>query len=211
MHIATSPALSLLLYCDADPDAVHNYNIRPPDLVASISAMFPTIPVQQVAIDCSHGIVNFLYTAQILLVSSILQRARMSAAAVDRLLATMDLDPADLILGDTTDGGALPKPIYNALRFFNKRVYNTIVDKISTEGQETKRIRDRDVPVSDLVVVMFTLTDRMLQVAYTQHPTHAEIAAACKGTTQWRKILHQLEAPTTPWAHVWTCHVPQFL
>ena len=58
---------------------------------------------------------------------------------------------------------------------------------------------------------MFTLTDRMLQVAYAEHPTDAEIAAACKGTTQLRKILHQLEAPTTPWAHVWTCHVPQFL
>ena len=175
-----------------------------------ISAMFPGIPVQQLAIDCSHGIVNSLYTVQIPLVSGILQRAGMSAAA-DRCLPTIDLDSADLILGDTTDGGALPKSICNALRFFNKRVYNTIVDKISTESQETKRISDRDVPASDLVAAMFTLTDRMLQVAYTEHPTDAEIAAACKGTTQLRKILHQLEAPTTPWAHAWTCHVPQLL
>ena len=97
----------------------------------------PGIPVQQLAIACSHGIVNLLYTVQIPLVSNILQRAGMSAATVNKFLATIDLDPADLILGDTTNGGALPKSICNALRFFNKRGYNTIVDKISTESQRS--------------------------------------------------------------------------
>ena len=88
------------------------------------------------------------------------------------------------------------------VKFFNKLVCNTIVDKISTESQETKRINNRDVPIIDLVAAKFKRIGQ---------PIDAEIAAACNGTTQLRQILNELEPLTTPWVHLCTCHAPHFL
>ena len=60
--------------------------------------------------------------------------------ALDRRVATIDLDPAYAILGNTTGGGALPKSVCHAVKFLNQCVYNTSVERIVVESQETKRI-----------------------------------------------------------------------
>ena len=37
------------------------------------------------------------------------------------------------------------------------------------------------------------------------------MASACDAGRMLRKVLHALDAPCTPWMHVCTCHLPQFL
>ena len=74
-----------------------------------------------------------------------------------------------------------------------------------------KRLDNRDVPVADLVMSMFTLTHHMLTVAYEKQPIAEQIAGACDAAHMLRKVLHALDAPCTLWMHVWICHVPQFL
>ena len=54
--------------------------------------MFPTIPIDQYTIDCSHGIVNVLFTVDIPLVAKILEDAGLSKAAVERFIAGIDVD-----------------------------------------------------------------------------------------------------------------------
>ena len=196
--------------CDATPDDVASYIIPCPAMAASGTAMFPTIPIDQYAIDCSHGIVNVLFTVQIPLVAKILEDAGLPKAAVDRFIAGIDVDIVALTSGDD-DGAALPRSISNALKFYEKRLYTPIVDMMRQHCKTVTRIDNRDVETADLVMSMFTLTHRMLRVAYKPKPSAEDISGACDAATSLRKVLHALDAPCTPWMHVWTCHVPQFL
>ena len=62
--------------------------------------------------------------------------------------------------------------------------------------------------MADLVMSMFTLTHRMLIVSYEDIPSAEQIASACDAGRMLCKVLHALDAPCTPWMHVWTRHVP---
>ena len=83
--------------------------------------------------------------------------------------------------------------------------------KVRHQCKQVVRFDGVDKDVADLICAMFTLTHRMLKVAYTEKPDRRTIDDACKGTAKLRQILFALDAKCTPWMHVWTCHVPQFL
>ena len=76
---------------------------------------------------------------------------------------------------------------------------------------EMKQHNGNDVPLHRLLHAMFIHTGTMVNVAYTPKPTASDIQCATRAAQALRKVLATLEAPATPWGHIWTVHVPQFL
>ena len=199
-------------YCDCTPDEVASFTIPCPARMASRSSMFASIPIEQFAIDCSHGIVNVLFTDQLPLVCNVLEDSGVSKATINEPMERVDVDLRALTSEEgSIEGCELQRSISNALKFYSARLYNPLLDNLRHHCKLVKRIDDKDVLVADLVMSMFTLTHRMLIVAYPDKPSAEQIASACDAGRMLRKVLHALDAPCTPWMHVWTCHVPQFL
>ena len=58
---------------------------------------------------------------------------------------------------------------------------------------------------------MFEHTATMVQVAYTRKPKVNDTMSFKSAATHLRSILCVLNAKTTIWGHVWTCHAAQFV
>ena len=123
---------------------------------------------------------------------------------------SIDVDPLASFDSDATES-ELPRSITNARKFFDKRLYNAIVDTVSAECKRITRWEGRDYEMGQLVGAMFTLTHRMMDTAYVVLPTPEQITGCVEAARSLRVVLHILDAKCTPWVHVWTCHVPQFL
>lgn len=200
-------------YCDSCPANVASYKVPAPPMAASNERLFTSIPCEQHAIDCSHGIVNVLYTVELPIIYTWLSDVGgMTGVSIERFMSNIDADWAhNLETGDADGGDPLPRSISNALKFFNNHIYNRVVAKVRSECQHVIRFEGQDVEVHKLCEAMFVLTHRMLKVAYDPKPNQHDIDRACNGTATLRKVLDALGAKCTPWMHVWTCHVPQFL
>lgn len=116
-------------YCDCCPADVASFTHPVPPMVASEERIFKSIPCEQLAIDCSHGIVNVLYGVELPVVHTWLAKSGMTQASIERFMETIDVDLAASIEMNTTIGDPLPRSITNALKFFEKHLYNHVITK----------------------------------------------------------------------------------
>ena len=171
--------------------------------------MFASIPIEQFAIDCSHGIVNVLFTVQLPLVCNVLEDSGVSKKTINELMERVDVDLRALTSEEgSIEGSEVQRSISNALKFYSARLYNPLLDNLRHHCKLVKRIDDKDVLVADLVMYMFTLTHRMLIVAYEDTPSAEQIASACDAGRMLRKVLHALAQFLQQWGTLepFLCH-----
>ena len=103
------------------------------------------VPVDQHAMDMSHGSVNVLFTVELPLVCDALQRAGWTQLAIAQLLGDLDVN-IDLstrdAVADAEDNqpDGLPRSITNALAFFSQRCYLRAVDAVRSVSREVVRV-----------------------------------------------------------------------
>ena len=90
-------------YCDSTPDEVASITIPCPPRLASWSSMFASTPIEQFAIDCSHGIMNVLFAVQLPLVWNVLEDSGVSKTTINELMERVDVDLRAL----TTEEGSI--------------------------------------------------------------------------------------------------------
>ena len=109
------------------------------------------------------------------------------------------------------EGTGYPRSISNALKFYDTQAYNAIIAKVQASCGTQLLWRGTHYQKADLLRAMFAHTKTMLDVVYTQKPKAVQINSVVTAAQKLRDLLHLFDAPATPWGHVWTCHVPQYL
>ena len=211
---STRPERTPCTCCDAPAPEVLTYTAPERPYAKSPSAMFQCIPAEQHGIDCAHGMTNMLFgvlmpTCEAHAVTTKKVAVNVWEATLKEL--TVEEPPADNE-ATTEEVDATARSITNARHFFQAKAYHKICDllRVALQG-EMKQHNGNDVPLHRLLHAMFVHTGTMVNVAYTPKPTASDIQCATRAAQALRKVLATLEAPATPWGHIWTVHVPQFL
>lgn len=211
-------------YCDANAPEVLSYLAPPRPFKKSPSACFTDISVLQHAIDCAHGCVNILYTLLLpfakhfLVESSARGYTHREWDALMNELRVDELDPMNQG-GDARPNeavvSALARSITNARNFFKRRLYIQIIDVLTIYTSEEVDYEGQSILAWKLLDALFAHTATIVEVAYTPKPRDGDINRVESAAATSRRILYALAThigvDSTPWAHVWTCHVPQFL
>ena len=198
-------------YCAAPAPDVLNYAARVLAMSLGAEAMFVGIPAAQHAIDCRHGMVNVFYGVCLPVVENTLIDCGWTNKDVNDYFGTLNVDPMLYVVGGEVTGDGLPEFIDNALTFFEKRCYNRIDTTLKLVCHHIIRLDGQDHSKSDLIAAMFEHVAIMVSVAYTREPTLSQVDMCETSARALRRIWKTLDAPTTPWGHVWTAHVPRFL
>ena len=213
-------------YCNAPAPEVLSYSAAPRPYIQSPSACFIHIPVLQHAIDCAHGCVNILYTLLLpfakhfLVESGARNFTHREWDELMRGLCVDQLDPMTHVRGEDASANeavvsALARSITNARNFFKQRLYIQIVDALTIYSSEKVDFEGQSVFAWKLLDSLFAHTATIVEVAYTPKPDENDIVRVETAAAMSRRIFHALATnvgvDSTPWGHVWTCHVPQFL
>ena len=198
-------------HCNANAPEVRRYAaVRPPTL--SADALFDQIPIYQRPMDCAHGMVNLLYGVQQPVVKEIRRvDCKMTETQINDFLDKLNMTGTVTYTGDVEEGTGYPRSISNALKFYDTRAYNAIIAKVQASCGTQLLWRGKHYQKADLLRAMPAHTKTMLDVVYTQKPKAVQINSVVTAAQKLRDLLHLFDAPATPWGHVWTCHVPQYL
>ena len=95
------------------------------------------------------------------------------------------------------------RSIEGAKEYLRKRGYSELMVFLSSRGVEAE--------VVESLEEAFALFGDMVTLAYSPLPGAAAIDQFEENAALLRLHCADLGLVSTPWAHVWTCHLPQFL
>ena len=115
------------------------------------------------------------------------------------------------VLGEEEDTEGLSKSITNLAKFLKELKYNVVLRTLRATLKSQVMVSGVWHDKADVIGSMFTHTATMYNVAHTPKPSPEQIKGVVSAAARLRATFVALGVKGTPWGHVWTCHVPQFL